>query len=151
MDGLNSVRFGSVRSKCTVMVLVICFSAMVLFGSPLHAHDLESSHVDLDCISCHLVNSKVGLEHEEPDLFVEIQETQSVSISTTPLIIRRTLFVSNRGPPVTCWFLFFKKYINNFFDQKSICIKLATYFMYVCITVLENALNFLIRKHIVLY
>ena len=125
------------RFKSAAMVLVICFSVIVLFGSPLHDHDLKSSHVDLDCISCHLVHSKVGLEHDEPDLFVEIQETQSVSISTTPLIIRRTLFVSNRGPPVTCWFLFLKKYINNFFDQKSICIKLATYFMYVYITVFK--------------
>ena len=84
------------------MLLVICFSVIVLFGSPLHDHDLESSHVDLDCISCHLVHSKVGLEHEEPDVFVETQETQYVSISTTPLITLRIFSVSSRGPPVTC-------------------------------------------------
>ena len=102
MAGFHSVRFDAVRSKCTVMVLLICFCVIALFGSPLHAHDLESSHVDLDCISCHLVHSKVGLEHEKPDLFVEIQETQSVSISTTPLITLRIFSVSSRGPPVTC-------------------------------------------------
>ena len=102
MAGFNSGRFDSLRSKCTVMVLLICFCVIALLGSPLHAHDLESSHVDLDCISCHLVHSKVGLEHEELDFFVEIQETQSVSISTTPLINLRISSVSNRGPPVTC-------------------------------------------------
>ena len=102
MGGFHSVRFDAVRSKCTVMVLLICFCVIALFGSPLHAHDLESSHVDLDCISCHLVHSKVGLEHEEPDFFVEIQETQSISISTTPLITLRIFSVSSRGPPVTC-------------------------------------------------
>ena len=102
MARFNSGRFDSVRSKSTVMVFLICFCVIALFGSPLHAHDLESSHVDLDCIPCHLVDYKVGLEHEEPDLFVEIQETQSVSISTTPLITLRIFSVSNRGPPVTC-------------------------------------------------
>jgi hypothetical protein len=109
MTGFNSGRLHSVRSKCTVMVLLIFFCVIALFGSPLHAHDLESSHVDLDCISCHLVHSKVGLEHEEPDFFVEIQETQSVSISTTPLISLRIFSVSSRGPPVTCLISFFKK------------------------------------------
>jgi hypothetical protein len=102
MNGLNSVRLGSVRSKCTVMLLLVCFCVITLFGSPLHAHDLESSHLDLDCVSCHLVHSKVGLEHDEPDFFVEIQEAQSVSISTTPLITLRIFSVSSRGPPVTC-------------------------------------------------
>ena len=101
MAGFNSDRFDSVRYKCTVMVLLICFCVITLLGSPLHAHDLESSHVDLDCISCHLVHSKVGLEHEEPDLFVEIQEIQSVSISKTHLITLSILSVYSRGPPVT--------------------------------------------------
>jgi len=102
MARCNSGRFDSVRSKYTVMVLLIFFCVIALLGSPLHAHDLESSHVDLDCIPCHLVDSKVGLEHEEPDLFVEIQEIQSVSISKTPLITLTILSVSSRGPPVTC-------------------------------------------------
>ena len=136
MSGFNSGRLHSVRSKCTVMVLLICFCFIALFGSPLHAHDLESSHVDLDCISCHLVHSKVDLEHEESDLFVEIQKTQSVSFSTNPLITLKIFSVSSRGPPVTCWFLFFKNISIIFFDQQSICIKLVTYFMYVYITVL---------------
>jgi hypothetical protein len=102
MAGLNLLRLDSVRSKCTGMVLLICFCVVALFGSPLHAHDLESSHVDLDCISCHLVHSKVGLEHDEADLFVGTQETQSVSLSIEPLINLRIFSVSNRGPPVTC-------------------------------------------------
>ena len=106
MAGFNSGRFDSVRSKYTVMVLLTCFCVIALFGSPLHAHDLESSHVDLDCISCHLVHSKVGLEHEEPDLFVEIQETQSVSISRTPLITLRIFSVSTEVLPLPVDFFF---------------------------------------------
>ena len=102
MASLNSGRFGSVMSKCTGMMLSVCFCVITLFGSPLHDHDLESSHVDLDCIPCHLVDSKVGLEHEEPDLFVEIQEIQTVSISKTPLITLTIFSFSSRGPPVAC-------------------------------------------------
>ena len=101
MARFNSGRLDSVRSKYTVMVFLICFCVIGLLGSPLHAHDLESSHDDLDCVPCHLVDSKVGLEHEEPDLFVEIQEIQSVSISKTPLITLSIFSVSSRGPPVT--------------------------------------------------
>ena len=102
MARFNSGRLDSVRSKYTVMVFLICFCVIGLLGSPLHAHDLESSHVDLDCISCHLVHSKVGLEHNEPDLYFEIQEIQSVSISTIPLFTLRIFSVFSRGPPVTC-------------------------------------------------
>ena len=101
MAGFNSGRFNSVRSKCTVMVLLVCFCVIALFGSPLHAHDLESSHIELDCISCHLVHSKVGLEHEELNFYIETQETQSISIPTTPLITLRIFSVYSRGPPVT--------------------------------------------------
>ena len=90
------------RYKFGVMALAICFSLIVLFGSPLHDHDLDSSHVDLDCISCHLVHSNIGLEHNEPDLFVEAQETQSVSIATTPKFIVGISSVSSRAPPVIC-------------------------------------------------
>ena len=102
MARFNSGRFDSVRSKYTVMVLLIFFCVIALLGSPLHAHDLESSHVDLDCVPCHLVDSKVGLEHEEPSLFVEKQVTLPFSISITYLITLRKLSVSSRGPPVTC-------------------------------------------------
>ncbi len=107
MPFFNSVKLNLTKSKSAAMVLAICFSIMVLFGSPLHDHDLDSSHVDLDCISCHLVHSNVGLEHDEPDLFVEIQETQYVSISTTTKINFRISSVSSRAPPVLCWSVFY--------------------------------------------
>ena len=102
MTGLNSGRFGSVRSKCTVMVLMLCFCAIALFGSPLHDHDLDSSHVDLDCISCHLVHSNIGLDHDEPDLFSVTEKTQPVSIATTAPLIAERLSVSSRAPPAIC-------------------------------------------------
>ena len=104
MTGLNSGRFGSVRSKCTVMVLMLCFCAIALFGSPLHDHDLDldSSHVDLDCISCHLVHANIGLDHDEPDLFSVTQKTQLVSLATTPPLIAEKFSVSSRAPPAIC-------------------------------------------------
>ena len=102
MTGLNSGRFGSVRSKCTVMVLMLCFCVISLFGSPLHAHDLESSHVDLDCISCHLVHSNIGLDQDDPDLSTFTEEAKLVSIATTPSLIADKFSVSSRAPPVIC-------------------------------------------------
>jgi hypothetical protein len=84
------------------MVLGICFSIMVLFGSPLHDHDLEPFHVDLDCISCHLVHANVGLDHDEPELFFETQDTQSVAIAQAPRINFTLSSVSSRAPPTIC-------------------------------------------------
>lgn len=98
----KSRRLSSAGSKWAVMVLAICFSFIALFGSPLHDHDLDASDIDLDCISCHLVHSNIGLEHNGPDLFVETQETQSVSIATTPKFIVGISSVSSRAPPVIC-------------------------------------------------
>jgi hypothetical protein len=102
MPFLNSTKLNLTRSKLAAMVLAICFSVIVLFGSPLHTHDLESSHVDLDCISCHLVHANIGLDHGEPDLFLKTQETQNVAIATA-LRINFTLssFLS-RAPPIIC-------------------------------------------------
>ena len=62
------------------MVLVVCFGAVALVGSQVHDHDLDPSHVDLDCASCYLAYSNIGLDHHQPDLFVVAQETQAVSI-----------------------------------------------------------------------
>jgi hypothetical protein len=102
MSFLNSHKLNLTRSKSAAMVLAICFSIMVLFGSPLHDHDLESSHVDLDCISCHLVHANVGLDHDEPDLFLEAQKTQFVAIATAPRINHTLFSHSPRAPPIIC-------------------------------------------------
>ena len=102
MSFLNSPKFNLTRSKSAAMVLAICFSIMVLFGSPLHDHDLKSSHVDLDCISCHLVHANVGLDHDEPDLFLEAQETQFVAIATAPRINHTLSSHFSRAPPIIC-------------------------------------------------
>ena len=102
MPFFNTIKLKLTKSKSAAMVLAICFGIMVLFGSPLHDHDLDSSHVDLDCISCHLVHANVGLENDEPDLFVETPETQYVSISTNAKINFRISLVSSRAPPTIC-------------------------------------------------
>ena len=90
------------RPKWAVMVLLVCFGAFELLGSPLHDHYIEPSHVDLDCISCHLVNANIGLEHDQPNLVVDTQETQAVSIAKTPTFLVHTSSVSSRAPPVIC-------------------------------------------------
>ena len=90
------------RYKFGVMVLAICFSLIVLFGSPLHDHDLDSSHVDLDCISCHLVQLNIGLEGDVPSLYHSTQITQRVSITATFSNTDTTIPTSSRAPPITC-------------------------------------------------
>jgi len=97
----NPGKSNSVKPKWAVMVLVV-FGAVALLGSPVHDHDLDSSHVDLDCISCHLVNSNISVEHDQPDLFVDTQETQAASVVTTTILLVRTSSVSSRAPPVIC-------------------------------------------------
>ena len=101
MTIFNPGKSNSVKPKWAVMVLVV-FGAVALLGSPVHDHDLDSSHVDLDCISCHLVNSNISVEHDQPDLFVDTQETQAASIVTTTILLVRTSSVSSRAPPVIC-------------------------------------------------
>ena len=101
MTIFNPGKSNSVKPKWAVMVLVV-FGAVALLGSPVHDHDLDSSHVDLDCISCHLVNSNISVEHDQPDLFVDTQETQAASVVTTTILLVRTSSVSSRAPPVIC-------------------------------------------------
>ena len=102
MTIFKSKKLSLAGSKWAAMVLVVCFGIVALSGSPIHDHDLDSSHVDLDCISCHLVHANVGLENDEPDLFVETPETQYVSISTTTKINFCISSVSSRAPPTIC-------------------------------------------------
>ena len=87
------------RYKFGVMALAICFSLIVLFGSPLHDHDLDSSHVDLDCISCHLVQLNIGLEGDEPSLSNSTQVTQRVVVPITVSFIVGLTSTSSRAPP----------------------------------------------------
>ena len=87
-------------SKWAAIVLVVCFGMAVLLGSPIHDHDFDPIHVDLDCISCHLVNANIGLEQDNQDLVVSRQESYSVSIGTSSALIAETLSISSRAPPV---------------------------------------------------
>ena len=100
MTIFNTIKSSSMRPKWAVMVLLVCFGAVALLGSPLHDHDLEPSHVDLDCISCHLVNANIGLEQDNQDLVVSRQESYSVSIKTNSALIAETPSNSSRAPPV---------------------------------------------------
>ena len=90
------------RYKFGVMALAICFSLIVLFGSPLHDHDLDSSHVDLDCISCHLVQLNIGLEVDESTLSNSTQVTQRVAVPTTLSFTVALTYTSSRAPPIIC-------------------------------------------------
>ena len=90
------------RYKFGVAALAICFSLIVLFGSPLHDHDLDQSHVDLDCISCHLVQLNLGLESDEPSLTHSTQVTQRVAVATTISFTVALTSTSSRAPPILC-------------------------------------------------
>ena len=102
MSILKSEKLSLAGSKLAAMVLVVCFGMTVLLGSPIHDHDLDPSHVDLDCISCHLVHSNIGLDQDDPDISTFTEETQLVSIATTPSLIADKFSVSSRAPPVIC-------------------------------------------------
>ena len=102
MPFLNLIKLKLTKSKSATMVLAICFSIMVLFGSPLHDHDFDSSHVDLDCISCHLVHANAGLEPDAPDNLFEMQQYQVVSISIIPQVNFSVSSFSSRAPPIVC-------------------------------------------------
>ena len=102
MTIFKSEKLSLAGSKWTAMVLVVCFGIVALSGSPIHDHDLDPSHLDLDCISCHLVNSNIALDQDKQDLLVSSQEIFSVLIATTPALITDTPSVSSRAPPVTC-------------------------------------------------
>ena len=90
------------HSKWSFIGLIFCFSLIALFGSPLHDHDLDSSHVDLDCISCHLVQSNIGLENSEPDFSPLTHVTQWVSVAKTELFTAALTTAISRAPPEFC-------------------------------------------------
>ena len=100
MTVFKSKRLSYAGFNWAAMVLVVCFGVVALLGSPVHDHDLDPSHVDLDCISCHLVNANIGLEQDNQDLVVSRQESYSVSIKTNSALIAETPSNSSRAPPV---------------------------------------------------
>ena len=102
MAFLNLKNLNTARSKLPPLVLAICFSVITLFGSPLHDHDLDSSHLDLDCISCHLVQSNIGLENDEPDLSPFSQVPQEVSVPKVVSVTVDLISASSRAPPAFC-------------------------------------------------
>ena len=85
-----------------VSALVICFSLTVLFGSPLHDHDLDPSHLDPDCIPCHLVHSNNALETDTPELFLPTLGTKWTEVTVAVWIASAPLTASSRAPPVIC-------------------------------------------------
>ena len=98
----NLKNLNTVCSKLPSLVLAICFSVITLFGSPLHDHDLDSSHVDLDCISCHLVQSNMGLENDDPDLSPLPQTLQKFTVAKAFSVTVDLPSTSSRAPPVIC-------------------------------------------------
>ena len=102
MASFNHKRKTIMRSKWAVTMLALCFSLIALFGSPLHDHDLDSSHVGLDCISCHLVQSNIGLENSEPDFSPRAQVTHWVSFGKTELFTVSLPLATSRAPPEFC-------------------------------------------------
>jgi len=98
----NLRKSNKARSNWTVWVLAICFSLITLFGSPLHDHDLDSSHVDLDCISCHLVQSNIGLEDDTPNFSLSTQVNHWVAVASIVLFSAAPSSTSSRAPPAFC-------------------------------------------------
>ncbi len=102
MTFLNLKNLNTARSKLPPLVLAVCFSVITLFGSPLHDHDLDSSHLDLDCISCHLVQSNIGLENDDPDLSPFSQAPKGVLVAKAVSVTIDLPPASSRAPPAFC-------------------------------------------------
>ncbi len=102
MAFLNLKNLNTPLSKLPPLVLAICFSVITLFGSPLHDHDIDSSHLDLDCISCHLIQSNIGLENDGPDISTSTQVLQWVSVAEADSFTLDLLSASSRAPPAFC-------------------------------------------------
>ena len=85
-----------------ILAVAFCFSFVVLFGSPIHEHDLELSHSDFDCVPCHLFNSNVSLETNSPLTLVFNQAIywfMPIETSRFPIL---TLTSHGRAPPAAC-------------------------------------------------
>ena len=88
--------------KWTILALATSFSLLVLFGTPLHDHDMDPSHLDPDCIPCHLVHSIYALEIDTLELFLPTLGTQSIETISTVWIASAPLTAFSRAPPVIC-------------------------------------------------
>jgi len=97
----KSEKFSLADSKWAAMVLVACFCMTVVLGSPIHDHDIDPTHADSDCISCHLVNINIGLQQDNQSLAVIREGSYLVSIGSNFALIASTPSFSSRAPPVT--------------------------------------------------
>ena len=102
MTFLSLSKFNKERSNWTVFALAFCFSFIVLFGSTLHAHDLDPLHLDLDCAPCHLVHSNIGLETDSPGFLMTTQATYLFAPIATSWSATARLTSSSRAPPFIC-------------------------------------------------
>jgi len=100
MSIFKSEKLSLAGSKWAAMVLVVCFCMTVVLGSPIHDHDIDPTHADSDCISCHLVNINIGLEQDNKNLAVIRQESYLISLGSNFALIASTPSFSSRAPPV---------------------------------------------------
>ena len=89
-------------SKWTVLALTIGFSLTVLFGSPLHDHDLDPLHLDPDCIPCHLVHSNDALNTDTAELFPPTLGASWIRATYSTGIASARLTAFSRDPPIAC-------------------------------------------------
>ena len=100
MSIFKSEKLSLAGYKWAAMVLVACFCMTVVLGSPIHDHDIDPTHADSDCISCHLVNINIGLQQDNQNLTVITQESYRIPIGSKFALIASTSSVSSRAPPV---------------------------------------------------
>lgn len=83
----------------SVLLLTVCFGLVALFGTPLHEHNLDPFHVELDCAPCHLLHSGLGLETLSPELPYSVQATSRMVEALTSWIAGASLVHLSRAPP----------------------------------------------------
>ena len=97
---INLKKKNSSQPLWSVLLLTVCFGLVALFGAPLHEHDLDPFHVELDCAPCHLQHSGLSLEISSPELPYFVQATSWVVEAFISFVAYASLVHFSRAPPV---------------------------------------------------
>ena len=90
------------RSNKTALLLIACFSVMMLLGVPLHQHELEHGELYPDCAPFHVFESSINLETDIPDLSPCTQGTYSIVLLESVSCATESVLTFSRAPPAFC-------------------------------------------------
>lgn len=102
MDILRLRKLNTEQTKGISLIVVFCFSLMMLLGVPLHQHDLKHLNLDPNCAPFHLFQSSIIFETSTPDLSPLTQITYKFSLTDSVLNAGESVPTYSRAPPAFC-------------------------------------------------